>query len=323
MSEYSEVLATTRFVVENARYVMIDSERVQVVAEQIASAPPPAFAFDCVRHPCGPDPSVANIVLVLDALNFSFWPDPGQPRWRVTYRGETANGYWALVAALRRALDEGVPLADASFLAEISDAEVADLLRGEGTIPMLPERAAALREVGRVLRARYHGAFVNAIEAADRDARMLVRLLARDFSSFNDVASYGGYPVYFYKRAQICCGDLHGMSQGAWWGNLSHLDHLTAFADYKVPQVLRELGVLVYTEALARTVDERRLLPAGSPGEVEIRAATVWAVEMIRRALDRRGIHRRAVEIDWYLWELGQRLPGTARPYHLTRTIYY
>ena len=323
MNQLSTVLASTRVVVENARYVTIDSDRVAAVADELAARRAPPVTFDCTRHVCGPEPWIANVVLVLDTLNFSFWPDPGQPRWRVSDRGESVNGYWALVAALRRALDEGVPLADASYLAELSESDVAHLLRGEGSIPLLAERTAALREVGRVLNERYGGQFVRMIERADRDAVRLTRLLAEELTSFHDVASYGGYPVYLYKRAQICCGDLHGASQGADWGDLSHLDQLTAFADYKVPQVLRRLGILTYTEALSRTIERRVLLPPGSDAEVEIRAATIWGVEFLRRAVEERGIALRAYEIDWHLWELGQTLPPGTQPYHLTRTIFY
>lgn len=323
MQQHSTVLASTRFVVENARYVTIDHERIAAVAEDLIARQAPAFTYDCARHVCGTEPWIANFVLVLDTLNFSFWPDPGQPRWRVTVRGETLDGYWALVAALRRALDEGIPLTDAQYLARVSDEEVARLLRGEGQIPLLAERAAALREVGQVLSERYDGQFVNAIDQADRNAPRLMRLLGEEFTSFADVASYGSYPVHFYKRAQICCSDLYGASGGAAWGELSDLDKLTAFADYKVPQILRHLGILVYTDSLSQTIERRALLPPGSEGEVEIRAATIWGVEYLRRALLERGVALRAFEIDWYLWDLSQSLPASTRPYHLTRTIFY
>src|SRR5713101_8071053 len=103
------VLATTRFVVENARYVTIDHDRVAAVAEDLAAYSPAPTTFDCERHLCGKDPAIANFVLVVDTLNFSFWPDPGQPRWRVRVGDETLDGYWALVASVRRAVDEGVP----------------------------------------------------------------------------------------------------------------------------------------------------------------------------------------------------------------------
>src|SRR5258708_4233468 len=124
MAFFPNVLATSRFVVENARYVTIDRSRVEGVADHLATHSNEAPTFDCNRHLCGTDPEVANFVLVLDTLNFSFWPDPERQRWTVTYGGETLNGYWALVAALRRALANGVPLTNAAFLAAITPDEL-------------------------------------------------------------------------------------------------------------------------------------------------------------------------------------------------------
>ncbi len=317
------VLGTTRFVVENARFVLIDPARVDAVADNLVARGFQAVAYDCQRHLCGADPAVANFVLVQDTLNFSFWPDPGEPRWRVSAQGELLDGYWALIAALRRALDEGVPMLDAGYLATIDEKALGQVLRGEGTIPLLHERAAALREVGEGLLARDGGQFAQTIARAGHDALRLTALLAAEFPSFADVASYGGYRVAFFKRAQICCGDVAAAAQGAPWGRLKNLDKLTAFADYKVPQVLRRLGILAYTDALADLVDRRQPLPPGSEGEVEIRAATIWGVEYLRRALAARGVELAAYQIDWHLWELGQSLPKDSRPYHLTRTVYY
>jgi hypothetical protein len=317
------VLETTRFVIDRARWVSIDRGRVAEVAADLAARPPTPVVFDCARHPCGPDPMVANVILVIDTLNFSFWPDPGQARWRVTWNGEVLDGYWALVAAIQRALAEGTPIADAAFLRGITQQQVAEILRGEGEIPLLAERAAALREVGSALQDRYGGQFVTMIDRAGHDALKLVTLLSTELSSFADSAVYHGQPVHFYKRAQICCGDLVGASQGAAWGALANLDRLTAFADYKVPQVLRRLGLLVYRPELASRVDQRVPLPSGSDEEIEIRAATIWAVELLRLALAELAVHRSAVELDWLLWERGQTLPPDTRPYHLTRTVYY
>ncbi|HEX5414319.1 MAG TPA: queuosine salvage family protein [Chloroflexota bacterium] len=323
ISPLPAVLATTRFVVENARFVIIDQDRVQAVADELVRRGVQPVAYDCHRHLCGPDPAVANFVLVLDTLNFSFWPDPGIPRWRVTYQGETLDGYWALVAALRRAHDEGIPITDAAYLATLDQPALQHVLRGEGEIPLLAERVAALREVGRGLRDLYDGQFVKMIERAGHNALVLTGLLANEFSSFNDVSVYGGELVEVYKRAQICCSDLSGASQGAPWGRLADLDKLTAFADYKVPQVLRQLGILVYTEALASVVDQLLPLPHGSDGEIEIRAGTIWGVEYLRRALANRGIDVDAYRLDWHLWELGQDLPPNTQPYHRSRTIFY
>jgi hypothetical protein len=263
--------------------------------------------------------ATACYILMLDTLNFCF---RGEPRWRITFEGERLDGYWALAAALKRAVLTGALPLDAAKLAEFRPTALAAILAGEGTIPLLAERVASLRELGAGLRDRWGGDVTRLIAAAGGRAAGLTRLLASEFPSFDDVATYAGQPVRFYKRAQICVADLYGALGGRGLGAFADLDQLTAFADYKVPQVLRRLGVLVYDDHLADLVDRRIELPAGSAEEVEIRAATIWGVEAVRRALAALGQSVPAYQLDWYLWEEGQRVPD-AKPYHRTRTIYY
>jgi hypothetical protein len=80
---------------------------------------------------------------------------------------------------------------------------------------------------------------------------------------------------------------------------------------------------LRYAQALAKKVDQKMLLTSGSPDEVEIRANTIWAVELMRQQLEQTGGRLRAFEIDWILWNMGQDLAFKARPYHRTVTVFY
>jgi hypothetical protein len=99
---------------------------------------------------------------------------------------------------------------------------------------------------------------------------------------------------------------------------------LTMFADYRVPQILRHLGVFVYTEKLAVDVDARKEIPCGSEEEIEIRACTIIAVEMLHRALLRLGVEDVIeIEIDWLLWQQGEKIKDDIAPHHRTKTIYY
>lgn len=52
-----------------------------------------------VYHPDPKDPKVVNWIFVIDALNFCFWKDSEDLKWKVN--GET--GYFALCAAIKRA----------------------------------------------------------------------------------------------------------------------------------------------------------------------------------------------------------------------------
>ena len=322
------VLTATARVMREAERVRIDGAAVAALAERWAAAQwPAAVATLSELHQPGAPGNLPNWTLLLDALNFCFWAAPDGPRWRVTWHGATHDGYNALAAALSRAVEDGLPLSDAAWLAQLDAATLAEVLRpdeGAPSIPLFAERLSNAREVGRALRDRFDGQFGNAIEEAGYDAVALEVTIEREFSSFADIAEWRGFPVPFLKRAQILVNDLRALSGGSGMGAIRGMDQLTAFADYKLPQRLRALGVLVYAEELAHTVDSYTLIAAGTEPEVEIRAATVWAVEALRRALrDRHGLTRTAAEIDERLWVESQtRLPDE-RPYHRTRTIYY
>ena len=326
------VLSTTLEVVEEGEYVWIDTGRVEKLAQQwilqrggsstgvMNHAPTPTW-YERYHFNDGTERTV-NWILVLDALNFCFWAEKGQPRWLIEYHGEKLNGYLAEAAALKRAVEEQVPLWDAEYLSTISSEDLAHIFRGEQTIPLFEQRLHNAREAGRVLLERYDGQFNKAIEQAEYSAVKLVLLLAQDFPSFNDVTRYRNAEVRFFKRAQICAADLYGCFSGKSWGAFSDLDQLTAFADYKLPQVLRHFGVLEYHPTLAERIDNQEELEAGSEEEVELRAATVWACELLRREMLHQDHPTTTAEIDLRLWLLGQNL-SDMRPYHRTRTIYY
>jgi hypothetical protein len=320
------ILRATARVLRQAQYLRLDASAISALVDRFASAPwPEQMGLDSLHFFDGTERTV-NWILVLDALNFCFWGEPGGPRWRIEWRGQVLDGYYALAASLSRAVDEGYPVWDATFLAAIDHQGLAAILRpvaDSPEIPLLEARLENVREVGRVLLDRYNGQFASAVAQAERSAVVLAELLARDFSSFRDVSQWHGEPVPFLKRAQICVADLQASFQGKAWGAFEDLDQLTAFADYKLPQLLRSIGVLLYSDELAQLVDQMVPIEPGSLPEIEIRSATVWGVEWLRRALRRRGVSRSASAIDSRLWLDSQTATPDTRPYHRTRTIYY
>lgn len=109
------------------------------------------------------------------------------------------------------------------------------------------------------------------------------------------------------------------------------------FADYRVPQILHTLGIIVYPPSLVSLLHTGIILPYGSDEEMSLRAASILAVERIRRAAathpDFKNIT--SVLIDFWLWDTAKRvergevtLPGVERPQdivpvHRTRSIWY
>lgn len=59
-------------------------------------------------HPKAKDESTVDFIFTMDLLNFSFWSERHEEeRFAIEYKGKKWTGYWSLVAALQRALDEG------------------------------------------------------------------------------------------------------------------------------------------------------------------------------------------------------------------------
>ncbi len=277
-------------------------------------------------HPCHfRDHSAETVrwVFVLDVLNHCFWPDPGQPTWTVHCHGQPWSGYWGLAASLKRAREESVPITRAEFLADLTEDDLKRIFRGDGEIPLFQERLANLREAGHILIREWGGDVLNLVESARGSGAGLAARLVASFPSFRDEARYDGRTVRFWKRAQLLVSDLYQAFDGKGFGAFSDLHELTAFADYKLPQVLRALGIISYEPVLEETVDGLQYLEAGSPEEVEIRAMTIWAVEEIKKAFGQDGHDVTSAVMDQWLWQLGQLEPFRKKPYHRCRTIYY
>jgi len=81
-------------------------------------------------HPKAKDEATLNFIFTMDLLNFSFWSERiDSERYAVEYREKRWNGYWGLVAALQRALDEGVLITVHSFLLSTSSRLLLTLIR--------------------------------------------------------------------------------------------------------------------------------------------------------------------------------------------------
>jgi hypothetical protein len=318
-----EVLNAARFVVERSKQVHIHEPAVSQFSETLLKGDLSVPPWDREIHFFDGTEATVNYLFVLDTLNFCFWPPPGRSKWQIDHGDETLSGYAALAVSLTRAAQSGTPLLDAGYLCKVDVAGLEEILGGRGSLQLLTDRVKGLNELGAVLLQRWGGQAARMVEDARKSVAGLVSLVTQSLSSFRDVATYECRKVPFYKRAQILVADLCGAFEGRQWGEFLDMESLTAFADYKLPQALRELGILRYDEALSMRVDEGLPIVSGSTEEVEIRACTVWAVELIRRALKRFGKGLRACEIDSVLWNMAQEPTFKKRPYHRTLTVFY
>ena len=193
---------------------------------------------------------------------------------------------------------------------------------GRGELLFLKKRWKILKMVSGVMFKKYRGDSEKFVLSANHCAEVLVQKIVDDLPYFSDINKYNHLKIYFYKRAQILISDIWGAFDGKGVGEFNDLEYLTAFTDYKIPQILRYLKILEFEDDLEDKIDSRKIIAVGSKEEIEIRSATIWAVEYLRQALEKYGKKFYAFQVDWLLWNKAQDIDFDF-PHHLTKTIFY
>eukprot|EP00899_Mesostigma_viride_P022511 jgi/Mesvir1/3444/Mv11939-RA.1 len=271
---------------------------------------PVEWNFDNVHYFDG-GPRTLQYLLVVDTLNFCFWPEKGLE-------------YEHLAKGLRDALTADPHALDAARLRDIDGPTLRGYLKWPTPLPLEDERVRLLHELGGALLADFEGEAANLVLAAKGSAVRLVELVIRHLPGFHDSCIYRGHQVFLYKRAQIFAADVWGAFKGqAPYANFADIGELTMFADYLVPAVLVNAGILIYTARLEKIINSGEPIAPGSEEEVEIRACTIVAVEWIREAVARgTGKMITSVEVDWLLWQVGESDRASVNVHH-TLTIFY
>jgi len=313
----NKVLETTGRIIADPQYVTIDSERLDEVAQRFAQEDLIIPSWDAPVFPEKSDEKTIDFFMLGNSINFAFTHFDTGEKYTTEFMGIPWKGAFGMWAALKKAVQDGVPLLDGEYLAQISEEDMGSVF---GEIPMFDERVEIFREVGQVLTEKYSGHFHNLVAAANGrvfGGQGLVDRLTGEFPSFDDSVMFEGDVVRFDKRAQLAAGMIYGRFPGCF----SDVDKLTVFADYGLPKVLRELGVLRYEDSLAAKVDGQKLIEAGSREELEIRASTIHAAKMLQDRINQSGVDSpvNALHIDYKLWESRTK----EGHHHLTKTIAY
>lgn len=313
-----KVLSSTKPIVESPKYVEIHEENLDKIAGIILSKLQLGKAVEEMQFGnTGNLKDNIQLIFLEDVVNFCFWAEKEKSKWEVEWpRGDKADGWYGLTKCFARAMVQNKPILKAEFLENISldDARTIFASSNSTEIPLLQERMRNLQEAGKVLREKYNGEFINVLEKADYDAIKIVQFILEDFPSFRDIYKWDNKEIYFLKRAQICAQDLSSLKDL----KIKNINALSAFADYKLPQILRRFEVISYSNDLASKIDNYVLIPANSREEIEIRAATIWCVELIKQELGKYS----SADIDNALWLLSQD-NSNVNPYHRTYSIYY
>lgn len=315
----NKILSSTKFVVENSSDVSIDHKAIAKFCESKPKIRKESWFQDAPFSVTKlKEKEQIHFMFLFAALGFCFW---GNPKWSVKYNDKTFDGAWGLIASLARAIENGHDLLDFVNLIGISANELSFIFAGNGDIPLFEERLEILREVSSVAVNTYSNDIRNLVRDSEIDVFKFQKEIVKHFPSFDDKSVFRGKTVIYNKRAQIFISTLYQMYGGQKFGSFFNIEELTALADYKLPLVLQSLEILKYSPKLQKIIDNKNIIERDSEYENEIRSNTIWALEYIRQEFESQGLKFLTIDINDYIWTLGQK--KSKAPYHQTITTAY
>ncbi|KAF2463395.1 uncharacterized protein BDR25DRAFT_307830 [Lindgomyces ingoldianus] len=335
----TKVLQNAEFIYDNSIDVALDMRHTKLAAiEILKQMQERGYSTktwsEHPLHPKAKDENTVNFIFTMDLLNFSFWSEKSEDeRFTVSYQDKRWTGYWSLVAALQRGLDEEISITSPSFWIneeECTEEVLRKVFRSETDeeIPMFQERIRCLREAGQILEEEFDSSIITLIEDAKHSAAGLVNLLAERFPCFRDEGKFEGKKVRFLKRAQIFVADVWAAFEGEGYGEFNDIDKITMFADYRVPQMLYSLGCISFCPPLDSRIRRHDPIESGHSWELQIRGCSIWAIELLRREIVKLQPDAKinAILIDFFLYDLAkerEQAEEEAIPHHRTRSIWY
>lgn len=306
----SKINSSTKYVSENSRYVKINYEILNNIINELDIS---KIKYWLDSNPYGlldlSCEEIIDFLLIYHTIgDYCFW---GDPKWKIkTQDGKIIDGSYAMLYLLMTRYKE-----EKSF--DMSKEEFKEFLKGNVQIPLLEDRYQNLVIMNNFLRERKMS-FYELIKNFYKDEE-LIDFIISNFSYFKDESEYKGRTIYFYKRAQLLASDILHVRK-----ILEHVkvdfSHLPGCADYKIPQVMRCMGILEFSDKLANLVDNKIELKEGSEMEVEIRANDLVVLDYMAEKLNER-ISR--MDLNDYIWLLGQDKSKMNKPYHRTLTKHY
>lgn len=300
---------STKYVSDNSKYVSINYKRIDRIIE--------SGEFDKVSYWLDSNPfgildlgyrDLINFLLIYHTIgDYCFW---GEPKWEIETENGKLDGSYAIMYLLIERFKEKKDF-------NMSYWEFSDLLKGNVEIPLLKERYDCLVKMNDYLDSIAKDFYDEVKEY--RDDASLLNFIINNFDYFKDECDYKGERIYFYKRAQLITSDILHVRKLVEGIDVDYT-HLMGCADYKIPQVMRCLGMLEFNSELADMVDNYQEISYGSDMEIEIRANNLVVINYIYEKMNGK-ISR--MDINDYIWLLGQDKSKMIKPYHRTRTIYY
>lgn len=303
--------------------MQINDDALSTLTDRWARDEFPLPAFDYAGTPSQRDESWwFDYATVAVSVLACLWAPEGDQMWRTEFDGEWLDDAPGIFAVFTRLLNDG--RFDLHALASIDDAEGAALFAGQGTLQLIDERVATIRNVATATIERWDGSIRTLVDNADRHAPMIVNSLIETVPGYYDRPTSSAGTLRFDKLAHLATAI---MAAGVGWadGGFTGFEDFPVYPDYMLPRVFRHFGVFVYSDALAAAIDSRELIGADSPAEHALRWATIYAGARLQTALREQGAAVTAPALDYRLWSEAVLGPnaGAFGEHHRTISMAY
>ena len=294
-------------VYEESESLTIDVNAIAAFAGHIRADDLHLDRWDSSAMYQGPDETVVAWLLVANAIAFDLRSSAGLLPWCIEH-GEEITGerdpFLGVLAALAQAAYAGLPIAEGDWLMELDEDALSNLLvppPGHSPLSSMAKRLNAVREVGRLF--RDVGSPMGVIEEGQQSVQGFVQALSRRCPSWEDSRVIRGQRIRFLERAGRCAAMLYGRFGGEGPGRFTDIAELRIGADRRIPQFLIAHNIVRLFDGAWPTRHIPGGILEGSGMEVELRAASLHAIELLRCELLPRFPGLIPLQVSSHLWK--------------------
>lgn len=307
-----EIIKSCEYVANNSKSVKINEEKLDEFIETIKKVETKHWlSFSPYNLLDLPTETIINFLLIYESIDFSFW---GNPKWTIDTDNGKEDGSIALLYVILKYVKDK----NTTDFSNISKKEFREILKGNVEIPLFEQRYKIIKNVSRIVNEKMNGNFYEFIKDITTDTE-LFKVIVNYFENFKDERRYDNQYIYFYKLAQLLTSDILHITELKESIKVDY-SHLVGCADYKIPQVMRGIGILEYSDELVNIIDNKKQIKVNSKYEVEIRANMLVVIDLIKKKLYNKVC---SIDINDYIWSQGRNKNIELKPYHLTRNTNY
>ncbi len=309
MKKINKLNSSYNYVCEHSKSVRINYNKIDEMIEQINKSKVNYWLDSNPYNIMDMSTSdIINFLLIHHTIgDYCFW---GEPKWEIeTDIGKMDGSFAIMYLVLNRfKLNKNF---------EMSFDEFKELLKGNVEIPLIEDRYQNLVKMNEFIQS-IDKTFYDLIKEYTIDSD-LFEYIVNHFDYFKDISNYEGKSILFYKRAQLLTSDILHVREKKENIKVDY-SHLIGCADYKIPQVMRCYGMLEYSDSLINKIDNKIEIEEDSLEEIEIRANALKVINYIYEKLNHKYSR---MDINDFIWLLGQDKSKMTKPYHRTLTNHY